>query len=128
VEVLGCVYVYEDDGETQTEGFHFDIYWVLPLTNREYSASAVHNKLVHEAIMFKLDFDERIHDSQISSRFFSLYFCGIFKEPQRIDYNNDNMTLNSIITPINLFKITKKLIEYKKDKDLLNSVYEVFDL
>lgn len=134
IKDISTVYTYEDDGETRTEGFHFDIYWVLPLSDRnELLENAVLNGYVRDAIVFKLKFDERIHDSQISNRFFSLYFYGVMpkevhEDKSRIDYNNNNMTLNSIITPENLFRVAKKLVEYKQDKALLDKAYEVFEL
>lgn len=130
-----AVYTYEDDGNTRTEGFHFNIYWVLPLSNRnEFLESAVQDGYVRDAIVFKLEFDERIHDSEISSRFFSLYFYGVMSEEvhgekinPRIDYNNDNMTMNSIINPENLFRVGKKLIEYKQDESLLAKARLAFE-
>ncbi len=84
--------------------------------------------------MFSLTFTERIHDSNISSRFFSLHFFGIASEEvhgkeidSRIDYNNDNMVLNSIITYENLYRVAKKMIEYNQDRELLIKAQQAFE-
>jgi len=129
------VYVYEDDGNTGTEGFRYDICWALPLSDRNRDLEyAVINGYACDSVVFKLKFDERIHDSRISSRFFSLYFNGVMSEDvhgkkneTRIDYNNDNMSMNSIITAENLFGIGKKLIEYKQDEELLRKATLAFE-
>jgi len=131
------IYIYEDDGNTRTEGFQYDIYFVLPLSSRNNDLEyAVSNEYANscDSIVFKLSFTERIYDSNISSRFFSLYFNGAMSEEvhgkkieNRIDYNNDNMTLNSIITQENLFRVGKKLIEYKQDEELLKKATLAFE-
>lgn len=122
------VYVYEDDGNTRTEGFQYKIYWVIPLSERNpYLDSAILNDFAVDVIYFSMEFTERIHDSEINSRFFTLKFNGIENDNERIDMNNDNMTINSIITPMNLFKVGKKLVTFRQDETLLKKAYEVFE-
>jgi len=131
------VYVYEDDGNTKTEGFHYDIFWALPFSDRnrdlEYAVSNKYGNLC-DAVVFKLEFNERIHDGEISFRYFSLYFNGIMTEEvhdkkidTRIDCNNENMSINSIITLENLFRVGKKLIEYRQDEELLRKATLAFE-
>lgn len=128
------VCIFEDDGDTRTEGFQYNIFWVLDLKakNRDLEYEVL-NGCADSAIVFNLTFGERMHDSDISSRFFSLYFYGISvgencrkKVDYRIDYNNENMTMNSIINPENLFRLSKKLIEYKQDEELLKKALSAF--
>ena len=128
---------FEDDGETKTEGFEYKIYWAVPLGKNDGKiCNALSAGLHRDSIYFTVSFDERIHDGCISNRFLYLYcdFTSNFSPehhskdaPLRIAYNNDNMPLGSIFTPLSLYFIAKNLNAYLENRTLYEQACGLFE-
>lgn len=99
---------YEDDGNTQTPGYVYEAYWCFQLNpNTSFKTYGIFGEFIYqeECLFFKYTDAERVIDHKADGRLrsFELNFCGI-KQPhetsalKRIDYNNNNYDLTSIIT------------------------------
>lgn len=123
---------FEDDGHTRTAGYDYYTYWCFQLN----PAVAIEEWYVEkdfqkEVLYFKLENDERKRDSRSEKhKFFSIYLVGIEyprydKEVIRIDYNNDNYQLLSIINDANIVSCALKIKEIAKRRRMMAQLKEL---
>ena len=131
-------YVYEDDGNTRTDGFKYDVYWIFPIGQniepRNYYYYRIINNLACNCLYFHYEDKERIRDkkSNGSGRFLSLYISvekleyplSEDKEVKRISYENDNYKLGWCINYLNAMNCILEIKEYQKREDLLSELKE----
>ena len=75
--------------------------------------------------------EERLFDNKVrNNRFFSIYLAGI-KLPredthvERIDYNNNNYKLNSVLNKGNIVSIVLKIQDLQKKINLINELESI---
>lgn len=113
--------VYENDGNTTTDGYSYKVYWAFSLsTDKSVDIFYLQNEMQEQCLYFEYKQTERIRDHIANSlRFLTLYMCGV-EFPgskgivKRIDYNNDNMEVNSIINVSNAATCILEIKEIKK--------------
>lgn len=126
--------VYEDDGNTQTEGYKYIVYWCFPYINvdDEVSISRICNSSIemwpHNLLFFKYESVERITDNSYNSgRFFALY---VTEEPKRVTSNtciasyNDNYKLKAMLSFENLQICINRINETYKRLRLKEALLE----
>lgn len=117
---------FENDGNTSTEGFNYEILWAYPLGDTFEKSQEIRQGYAQSYLYFTYECSERVRDhKENGSRFFSIYVAG-FKLPRqesyitRIDYNNNNMALNSIL---NKKSLIATVLEIRKNQP----IYELFN-
>ena len=112
--------VFEDDGNTKTEGYKYKAIWAYSYGRYNINSLYIQNNMQEECIYFEYENSERIRDHEVQeNRFLSLYFCdheypGCDGLVKRIDYNNNNYELTSIINNQNAATCTLKIKEAKR--------------
>lgn len=137
-------YVYEDDGNTRTDGFKYNVYWICPIGQnnepRNYYYYHIINNLACNCLYFLYEDKERIRDKKSDGRgrFLTLYISvenfeyplSEDEEIKRISYENDNYKLGNCInyqTAVNCilkikdFNIKEELFRRLKDTSWLDS-------
>jgi hypothetical protein len=122
---------YEDDGNTSCEGFKYNILWAFPLGNFNSDEWNIRNEFAEGYLYFTYEAEERLFDNNVrGSRFFSIYLAGV-KLPRedkhiiRIDYNNNSMSLNSVLNKGNIVSIVLKIKELQTKVDLIKAVENI---
>jgi len=123
---------YEDDGNTQCEGFNYDVLWALPIgkitnTNEWH----IRQGFAERYLYFIYTDEEKLFDNKVKgSRYFSIYLAGV-KLPrednhvERIDYNNNNYNLNSVLNKGNIVSIVLKIQDLQKKINLINELKSI---
>ena len=124
---------YENDGNTACMRKRYSVYWFFDLTgkkNKPMDLWSVDRRTCENSLYFTFEQSERIHDASINgSRFFNLYLSGMKKTGReefcnRIDYNNNNYSLLSIVNIVNAATCIQ---EVKKITEFYNLVTELDD-
>lgn len=128
-------YVYEDDGNTRTDGFKYDVYWVCPIGQniepRNYYYYRIINHRICNSLYFHYEDKERIRDKKSDGRgrFLSLYISvdkfdeNLNREKcERISYENDNYKLGWIINYQSAMNCILKIKDFNKKDAYLNKL------
>lgn len=129
-------YIYEDDGNTQTPGYEYEVYWIFPFANEpkekinDFLCQIRFNNLEdRNCLYFYYEDKERIRDKSSNGRgrFLHLYLiCDKYSSDglnvEKIDYENDNYTLGFSINYQNVMNCIIKIKEYYKMRNLLNKL------
>ena len=119
---------FEDDGNTKTAGYDYKIYWNCPVDKEtiDISEKLMLLNCISNSLYFCYEDRERIRDkySNGHNRFLSLYISieelsRDKSKTQRIDYNNDNYELTSIVNYNNASICILKLKEFFKQRELV---------
>lgn len=114
---VGDHYAYADDGNTQVPGKEYEFYWIKPFKGnvREgVTTYCLSEGLEYNTLYFKYRVCERVSDGKLWSPFVTLYYCRDRKvcfdtdatsrgyhtcssNFLKIDHNNDNYELTSVI-------------------------------
>lgn len=126
-------YVYEDDGNTRTDGFKYDVYWICPIGQniepRNYYYFRIINNLACNCLYFHYEDKERIRDKKSNGRdrYLSLYISveefeyllSDDGEINRISYENDNYKLGWCINYQTAMNCILKIKDFNKKEDLI---------
>lgn len=111
---------FEDDGNTKADGYNYKVIWAYSFDKHNPNLNYIQNDIQEDCLYFEYENSERIRDHKLSgNRFLSLYLCG-HKHPscnelvERIDYNNDNYELTSIINAQNAATCTLRIKDIRK--------------
>jgi len=124
---------FEDDGNTHCEGFNYDILWAFPIgnSNNESNQWYIRQEYAEKSLYFTYEDSERLFDNKVKgSRFFSIYLAGVKlpREEQhitRIDYNNGNYVLNSVLNKGNIVNIVMKIQDLERKIKLINKLESI---
>jgi hypothetical protein len=126
-------YAYKNDGNTRCDGYDYKVLWAIDLTGKQIKNSDYFFRGWYQnAIYFIYEQTERIFDHKATRlRVFSLYVSGTEtrnhdKFINRIDYNNDNMQLTSIINHFNAAECLKAIKENIEFNNLVKSLEKEF--
>ena len=117
-------YAFEDDGNTKTDGYKYKVIWAYSFGKYNPSLAYIQNGIQEDCLYFEYENSERIRDHQpTENRFLSLYLCGpnypsCNEVVERIDYNNSNYELTSIINAQNAATCTLKIKDIQKRRAL----------
>jgi len=123
---------YEDDGNTSCEGFEYNVLWAFPIGNIEKEREwSIRQGFAERYLYFIYKDEERLFDNKVrDNRIFSIYLAGI-KLPrednhvERIDYNNNNYKLNSVLNKGNIVSIVLKIQDLAKKINLINELENI---
>ena len=124
--------VFEDDGNTRTDGFEYNVYWICPIGQniepRNYYYYHIINNLACNCLYFHYEDKERIRNKKSDGRgrFLTLYISvENFEYPlledeeiKRISYENDNYKLGYCINYQTATNCILKIKDFNKKEEL----------
>lgn len=125
-------YVYEDDGNTRTDGFKYDVYWICPIGQnnepRNYYYYHIINNLSCNCLYFNYEDRERKRDKKSDGRgrFLNIYISvekfdsslSEDEEIKKISYENDNYKLGYCINYQTATNCILKIKDFNKKEEL----------
>jgi len=118
---------YEDDGNTSCEGFEYNVLWAFLIGNIEKEKEwSIRQGFAEKYLYFIYKNEERLFDNKVrDNRFFSIYLAGIKTHVKRIDYNNNNYKLNSVLNKGNIVSIVLTIQDLQKKINLINKLENI---
>lgn len=112
---------YEDDGNTKTPGYEYEVYWCFPYINVDeevdiYRLTSFESYMwPHTLLFFKLSLTERIKDNSLrDGHHFHLFVTEEAKKETKIlqiAWYNDNHKLSNMLDSENLQQCTDRINE-----------------
>ena len=122
---------FEDDGNTHCEGFNYNVLWAFPIGDNKIDQWYVRQGYSEKCLYFIYEDSERLFDNKVKgSRFFSIYLAGVKlpREEQhvvRIDYNNGNYALDSVLNKGNIVNIVMRIQDLERKIKLINELESI---